>query len=340
MNKVLTVVVPTYNMEYYLKNTLDSLIVSPSLMQFLEVIVVNDGSKDKSSLIAHEYVKQYPDSFRVIDKENGNYGSCVNRGLKEAKGKYIKILDADDQYNSEVFSSFLSYLNGCDSDMVLSDFVQVNPEGNVINHIHYGLDTTRDLSCKDLPKEKLFLNPAVTYKTDNLRRMKYHQTEGISYTDQEWVFMPMLSVYSIRYFSGIVYKYLIGREGQTMDPLVFKKNLSQIMQVTMSIMHCFEVHHKSIDNQHYAFFVNRIELACHVVYDRFLIVNDLDLDIRDLNYFDNRIKQEYPCVWSIMNSMRISPRINYRYIKDYRRFHKNCYPGILLYRFYRKLKTD
>lgn len=79
-------------------------------MQRLEVLVVNDGSKDNSSAIAHEYQDKYPDTFRVIDKENGNYGSCVNRGLKEATGKYIKILDADDWFDNEQFSLFVEKL--------------------------------------------------------------------------------------------------------------------------------------------------------------------------------------------------------------------------------------
>ena len=97
MDKILTVIIPTYNMEELLPRCLDSfLIKDKKLMQQVEVLVVNDGSKDNSSSIAHRYEKLYPHTFRVIDKENGNYGSCVNRGLQEATGKYVKVLDADD----------------------------------------------------------------------------------------------------------------------------------------------------------------------------------------------------------------------------------------------------
>ena len=84
-------------MEKYLNKCLDSLIVEN--MNLLEVLIINDGSKDNSSNIAHVYENKYPNTFRVIDKENGNYGSCINRGIKEAKGKYIKVLDADDSFN-------------------------------------------------------------------------------------------------------------------------------------------------------------------------------------------------------------------------------------------------
>lgn len=90
MNKILTIIIPTYNMEKYLRRCLDSLIIDEEGMKQLEVLVINDGSKDSSSQIAHEYQDKYPDTYRVIDKENGNYGSCINIGLKEAKGKYVK----------------------------------------------------------------------------------------------------------------------------------------------------------------------------------------------------------------------------------------------------------
>ena len=96
--KILSIIIPTYNMEKYLPKCLDSLISAKEVLCKMEILIINDGSKDASSRIAHEYQSRYPDSIIVIDKENGNYGSCVNRGLKEATGKYIKVLDADDWF--------------------------------------------------------------------------------------------------------------------------------------------------------------------------------------------------------------------------------------------------
>ena len=122
MEKILTIVIPTYNMQDYLRRCLDSLIVPEEQMQLLEVLVVNDGSKDNSSAIAHEYQDKYPDTFRVIDKENGNYGSCVNRGLKEASGKYIKILDADDWFDKTILARYVEFLKTLNVDLVLTDY--------------------------------------------------------------------------------------------------------------------------------------------------------------------------------------------------------------------------
>lgn len=96
--KYLTVVVPVYNMEKLLTRCLDSLLIldNEDLFKKLEVIVVNDGSKDKSLHIARKYELKYPEVYKVIDKPNGNYGSCINVGIKNATGKYFRILDADD----------------------------------------------------------------------------------------------------------------------------------------------------------------------------------------------------------------------------------------------------
>ena len=136
MEKVLTVIIPTYNMENYLRYCLDSLLIKEFLKQ-LEVLIINDGSKDGSSVIGHEYEQLYPEIFRVIDKENGNYGSCINRGLKEAKGKYVKILDADDSFNTDNFESFVSFLIQTDADLILSDFAVVNMNREVKKIISY-----------------------------------------------------------------------------------------------------------------------------------------------------------------------------------------------------------
>ncbi len=101
---------------------------------------MNDGSKDRSSEIAHSYQDRYPQTFRVIDKENGNYGSCVNRGLNEATGKYIKLLDADDSFDTNVFMHFLTEMQLTDVDMWITDTISVDEDDS-------------DLETDDLPEE-------------------------------------------------------------------------------------------------------------------------------------------------------------------------------------------
>lgn len=338
MNKLLTIVIPTYNMQNYLHRCLDSLIVSPELMGFLGVLVVNDGSKDNSSAIAHEYQEKYPDTFRVIDKENGNYGSCVNRGLAEAQGKYIKVLDADDWFDTKNFEAFLRFLENNDADLVISDFDQVDESGNLVNRFSYCLDIANNDSLSVIPRNMLFMMHAVAYKTDNVRRIGYHQTEGISYTDQEWIFMPMTTVDKVAYFGQVVYKYLVGREGQTMDPSVFIKHFDQEMQGLEAMMRQFEEIGKSAKKEQYEYLVWRLKTRMSLVYDRFLVESYKNMDINELVDFDANMKKHFPASYQISNDMYVSKRIPYRFIRAFRRFHTKYYPSIILYRWYFSLR--
>ena len=228
MQNLLTIVIPTYNMQDYLHRCLGSLVLyDGALMKQLEVLVVNDGSKDDSSAIAHEYEAKYPNTFRVIDKENGNYGSCINRGLKEATGKYIKVLDADDWFDTANFEKYLHFLATTDVDLVLSDFDKVSENGIIQKTQRYNIpEGIWRISELGDALYDMWMH-SVTYKRAIFEGLNYHQTEGISYTDQEWIFLPMSRVKSLCGFPHVVYKYLVGRDGQTVDPKIFAKNISQ-----------------------------------------------------------------------------------------------------------------
>lgn len=225
-------------MEKYLHKCLNTLIVTDEKMARLEVLVINDGSKDSSSQIAHEYEAKYPQTFRVIDKENGNYGSCINRGLKMASGKYIKVLDADDCFVNVAFSQFLDYLCLIDDDLVINDFSTVDENDTILETYSFDLPTNKSFTLKDIPSPMVewLWHQSITYKTDVLHSINYRQTEGISYTDDEWVFKPMIAVHSVAYFPHIMYHYLLGREGQTFDPKVIVSSFDKRIVVGKSMV--------------------------------------------------------------------------------------------------------
>ena len=234
MEKVLTVVIPTYNMQAYLNRCLDSLVVEEdALMEALEVLVVNDGSKDGSSAIAHDYQQRFPATFRVIDKENGNYGSCINRGLSEARGKFIKILDADDWFDGGPFALYLQKLLELEEpvDLVLTDYTKVDEEGKVLAACRFPLEYDRVFSFQEYPGLDYFAHHALTYRKDFLLEHAYRQTEGISYTDNEWMYYPQLYVDRCVYWNLDVYRYFIGREGQTMAPQTYFKRIPQLITI-------------------------------------------------------------------------------------------------------------
>lgn len=238
MKKLLTIVIPTYNMQDYLNRCLDSLIVKPELMEQLEVLVINDGSKDNSSAIAHEYGANYPQTIRVIDKENGNYGSCVNRGLAEAQGKYIKVLDADDWFDTAEFEKYMMALGKVDVDMVLTPYNFVYQYNGSKEIETRDIPVGEALSFKHFSFEKLSYYPMhmVTYRTKMLTDMDYHQTEGVSYTDNEWAFIPQYAIGKFVFYPYVVYQYLIGREGQTMNTDAMIRNAWHLEPIIESMV--------------------------------------------------------------------------------------------------------
>jgi len=243
MNKILTLVIPSYNMEKYLDRCLSSLIIDEDHMHIFEALIINDGSKDRTSEIGRRYERNYPGTFRVIDKENGHYGSCVNRGLAEAKGTFIKILDADDSFNTEVFPRFLNFLDSeeaKETDLILSNYSYVRENGAIerdYTYENYNSPITLD-SISGQDKMDWFIH-GLTYKTQNLRSINYRQSEGILYTDNEWIFNPLVTVKRICQFEGSLYNYTIGREGQSMSPEQRLKNIGMSFQVVKSNLNFF-----------------------------------------------------------------------------------------------------
>lgn len=230
MEKILSVVIPTYNMEALLPRCLDSFILEKEDMEMLEVIVVNDGSKDSSSQIAHEYQKRYPNTFVVIDKQNGNYGSCINAALKVAKGEYFRICDADDYYYNENLSEYLLVLKRSKADIVFSPYVIYNFDDTLNKEMPaYPAKNGEEfnISAIDWRKPEVMRYRAmhcICVKTNILRRNKYRQLEGISYTDTLFIFYSVLYSETCAFFNKPIYKYFLGRDGQTMSLESMKKS--------------------------------------------------------------------------------------------------------------------
>jgi len=298
MEKILTIVIPTYNMQDYLRRCLDSLIVPEEQMKQLEVLVINDGSKDNSSAIAHEYQDKYPDTFRVIDKENGNYGSCVNRGLKEATGKYIKILDADDWFDNSCFPVYLEQLGLQNVDVVMNDCYKFDSLGQKCGSFKIcGLQKDKIYSITSLCEKKIFPQMhCLAYKTELLKSINYYQTEGISYTDQEWVSKPMSNITSILYLNLPIYNYMVGREGQTMDRNVLNRKISDQEKMIFSILdYMFSCEYQNKVN--FTYLREKMMNLLHYLYC-IHIVNGI-FEKNTFLLFDSSLQKKYPDFYAL-----------------------------------------
>lgn len=321
MEKILTVIIPTYNMEDYLRYCLDSLLIKDNFNR-LEVLIINDGSKDRSAVIGYEYVRLYPEVFRVIDKENGNYGSCINRGLKEANGKYVKILDADDSFNTDNFESFVAFLLKTDADLILSDFAVVNVRREVKKIIRYRFGDEKLFDFITICNTHTFKNMqmhAVTYRRNNLLTLRYQQTEGISFTDQQWIFLPMITVRSVACFDSYVYKYLIGRDGQTVNSKDRLKGIAQISRCILDMISEYESYKKYIKEPPLLEYMygRMIPLVKNVYV--YLLTHYGDKTKKMLIDFDEQIKSLSDEIYKLIGSKDISSFMGFEYINYWRK---------------------
>lgn len=266
-------------METLLPRCLDSLLATDALDR-LEAIVVNDGSKDGSLAIANGYKERFPDTVTVIDKPNGNYGSTINAALPVAQGKYIRILDSDDWVRSDSLILFLDALENLDSDMVITHFTVLHEGGGkeLTKYNDYGrepFDYGKTYNLDDVLKEgyiKYFLMHGLTYRTQLLRNMGYRQTEGISYTDTEWCCYPVFKAQTITFLNIDLYQYNMAREGQTMDPKVISRSLTQMEKMIRQLIGFYESYDtSSLSETRISFlrryYANRIRYIyrCHLV---------------------------------------------------------------------------
>lgn len=274
MSRLLSIIIPTYNMEALLPRCLDSILI-PNALERIEAIVVNDGSKDGSLAIANSYKERFPDSVTVIDKPNGNYGSTINAALPVAQGKYVKILDSDDWFESSELIGYLDALEKTDADFIHTQFTIIHPGGSreLAKYNVYGKEPYEYGKVYDLDQVlgdgyiRFFVMHAVTYRTEMLRKESYRQTEGISYTDLEWVTYPLFFAKTIVFLDINLYQYNMDREGQTMDPKVLARSTGQMETVTSKMLSFLDSRGlEGLSQNRQAFirqyYLNRLRLIC------------------------------------------------------------------------------
>lgn len=222
MDKILTIVVPVYNTEKYLSKCLNSLIVD-KFLSHIEVLIVIDGSPDNSINIAKEFCERYPETFFVINKENGGHGSTINEGLKLAKGKYFRVLDSDDWFDTKNFEIYLDKLSRDDNDLILThlvkEFVSENlsvrwSDGDLEINYFYSYS---DMNILDKLPNVFFGMGRCTYKTSKLREHNLFLLEKRSYEDTILHVFPMLFLESFVFYDLDLYHYFLERPGQSVN---------------------------------------------------------------------------------------------------------------------------
>lgn len=332
MDKVLSIIIPSYNMKDYIAKCVESLICE--VLTDLDVIIVNDGSRDETLQIAQSFAQRYPDSISVINKENGNYGSCINAALKVAQGKYVKVLDADDSFNTSQLPDFVTFLKNVKTSVVVSDYVIVNEQGETTETITFSDKITdKILSFRDATAilgHEMFQMHAVTYKLNLLKQIGYKQTEGISYTDQEWMFTPMALAESISVYPGIIYKYLVGRAGQTIDTNVSYKAVNQTMQVMESLMVRFKELQSSIDGEQRNYLISRLYQKIPSIYRISLLKTIDNAPRKRLRSFDENLMSLNNEIYGQLDNETVG-KLPYHFISHWRKSGRQDGPLFLAF---------
>lgn len=327
MKKLLTIVVPTYNMESLLPRCLDSFLLKEELMSMMEVIVVNDGSKDRSSEIAHNYVLEYPNTYQVIDKLNGNYGSCINAALKIATGKYFRICDADDCYNNTNLEKYLCFLSETDADIVFSPFNTYVADDlvstfEVPGFLHDDVYNIDDLNWRD-PRISIFrAMHSMAIKREILVNNNYSQSEGISYSDTQFVFYSCLYASTCTFFKNAIYLYFLGRGGQTMsEKAIINSSLHFYINAKKMLEDYLKNEHKLSDNR--AILLIGSIISCVRFFSH--------LVLRDLPYNKDRtqkLEELFELIGKTQRKTYIESLVSNN--KSYKLWHKYHFPAMLV----------
>ncbi|MCR5531164.1 MAG: glycosyltransferase [Lachnospiraceae bacterium] len=239
--KILTIAVPCYNSQDYMRRALDTIVPAG---ERLEVLIVDDGSTDGTAAIAHEYEEKYPDIVRYLHKENGGHGDAVMHGVANATGIYFRVLDSDDWINTENLIRMMDRLcseknSGKVFDMVITNYVyeHVGEKPKEIGYSH-ALPVEVPFGWQDTKKFNFgqnILMHSITYRHDLITSCGLRLPKHTFYVDNLYAFYPLPFVKEIFYFNFDLYHYFIGREDQSVNETVMFRRIEQQEQITFTM---------------------------------------------------------------------------------------------------------
>lgn len=240
---VLTIAVPAYNVEAYVEKCLYTL-TNHSLNHKLEILFINDGSTDHTRLKAESFIQKYHRAnIVVVDKENGGHGSAINKGIELAKGKYFRLIDGDDWVDSENLAKQITLLEKTDADLMLTkgcyEYVERSRLENIISYdalqegkiYHFDDLTYPSYGFADYGP----LLTTSTYRTEVLRKAGFRISEKKPYVDMELNSFSLTYMDTVIYYDLDIYRYLIGREGQTISKNFWKKKYKDHEEILFRI---------------------------------------------------------------------------------------------------------
>ncbi len=207
----------------------------------VEILVVDDGSKDRTAEIADEYEKKYPGIVRAIHQENGGHGAAVNAGIENAVGLFFKVVDSDDWVDLDSYLAILAKLKELAGgrevlDMMISNFVYEKEGARHKKVMRYASLLPQNKlfrweETKRFHKGKYILMHSVIYRTQLLRDCGLELPRHTFYVDNIFVYQPLPFVKNMYYMDVDFYRYFIGREDQSVNEKVMIGRIDQQIKV-------------------------------------------------------------------------------------------------------------
>lgn len=242
--KLVTFAIPCYNSESYMSHCIDTIL---STKEDIEIIIINDGSKDNTKKIAESYRKKYPDIIKVINQENQGHGEGVNQGIKYASGLYYKVVDSDDWVDEDSLEKLLNQIKKMEKSEL--------PDMFIVNYVYEKEGKQKVINYKSvLPKNKIFtwndvkkfrvdqniLMHSVVYKTKVLKDCNVVLPKHTFYVDNIFVYYPLPNVKTMYYMDIDFYRYFIGRDDQSVNEKNMIKRIDQQIFVTKEMTSFFD----------------------------------------------------------------------------------------------------
>ncbi len=243
--KLLTVTVPCYNSQDYMEKCIDSLLTGG---ERVEIIIIDDGSTDRTGEIADRYAESYPSMVRVVHQENGGHGEGINQGLARATGTYFKTVDSDDWLLD--FPRFLDTLEAVDRqggvDLFITNYYYEHADGkgnrsiNFSNALPQGRVFTWD-ETRPFRLDQILMIHACTFRTALLRQTGLQMPKHTFYEDNYMVYGNLRSAQKMYYMNLDLYRYFIGRGGQSVQADVMTRHYAHQLKVTELCFTCYHL---------------------------------------------------------------------------------------------------
>lgn len=253
-DKVLTIAVPSYNMENHLPKNLPTY-ADTRFGDALEVIILDNASTDRTAQIAQDFVDRFPQIFRLVRRDSRGYGSSINAAIEQASGRYFRIVDADDWVNKENLLNLIDKLRSCQADVVQTNYRKVSMVTKQEFPVRF-----RDVEYDHLYTEfsKCRLNvPCIhstVYRTQVLQENGITLQDKMFFVDEEYVILPFLYAKNVIFYDLDIYRYLVGNPTQSTSPQNRAKYAEHREKIVRRLIHVYKTAQMNEDVCEYCFF--------------------------------------------------------------------------------------